>query len=209
MVPINPSGRSCIRQLVLAAWRQIRCKASAGSLLFRHHVMAATSPATYHEVASARWPATTYFFKSIHSASHHHQLLLLLRRRNAPRPKRELYIKILHHLQSSTSMHHSPSPRHQHSRPHSQPCLSLECFMFHPPSHRHMLYHSLPIYQHSLNAIAASEKNSLFDTNQNLECLDLSLLVQLNIKTNSPSTQHHTHQPPQYLGQGYGPRPLI
>ena len=68
---------------------------------------------------------------------------------------------------------------------------------------------SLPIYQHSLNAIAASEKNSLFDTNQNLECLDLSLLVQLNIKTNSPSTQHHTHQPPQYLGQGYGPRPLI
>ena len=38
-------------------------------------------------------------------------------------------------------MHHSPSSRHQNSRPHSQPCLSLECFMFHPPSHRHMLYH--------------------------------------------------------------------
>jgi len=104
-------------------------------------MMAATSPATYHKVASARWPAMTYFFKSIHSASHHHQLLLLLRRRNAPRPKRELYIKILHHLQSSTSMHHSPSSRHQNSRPHSQPCLSLECFMFHPPSHCHMLYH--------------------------------------------------------------------
>ena len=38
----------------------------------------------------------------------------------------------------------------------------------------------------SLNTVAASEMNPLFDTNQNLECMDLSLLFQLNIKMNSP-----------------------
>jgi len=38
-------------------------------------------------------------------------------------------ILILHHLQSSTSMHHSPSSWHQSSHPHAWPCLSLERFM--------------------------------------------------------------------------------